>query len=252
MFEGDFSQGDRPGSVKIEIKPVNPNPAGTAAEDDMDDEELEQHKEENWPRSGRDSRQPLQPLMDPEVVKEFLLGEYCLYGGTGWWKYEFCYGKKVDQYHEERNGKKTVINLGAFDEAAHLKWLEANPGKRPKPAAARKHVSHFYSGGDVCDITKKPRSVEVKLKCKKSDSPSTVSLYLLEPKTCEYILGVESPLVCDILHKADDSTGLVEINRESFGDAQEEEEEEAMDEQEKSFLFNADSPMDDDDDAFDG
>ena len=58
--------------------------------------------------------------------------------------------------------------------------------------------------------------------------------------------------MCDILHKADDSTGLVEINRESFGDAQEEEEEEAMDEQEKSFLFNADSPMDDDDDAFDG
>ena len=31
----------------------------------------------------------------------------------------------------------------------------------------------------------KPRMVEVKLKCKKSDSPSVVTLYLLEPKTCE-------------------------------------------------------------------
>ena len=30
-----------------------------------------------------------------QVVKEFLKGEYCLYGGSGWWKYEFCYGKKV-------------------------------------------------------------------------------------------------------------------------------------------------------------
>ena len=30
-----------------------------------------------------------------------------------------------------------------------------------------------------------PRHVEVKLKCKKSDSPSAVSIYLLEPKTCE-------------------------------------------------------------------
>jgi hypothetical protein len=38
-------------------------------------------------------REPFKPLMDPEVVKEFLLGEYCLHGGTGWWKYEFCYGK---------------------------------------------------------------------------------------------------------------------------------------------------------------
>ncbi len=31
----------------------------------------------------------------------------------------------------------------------------------------------------------KPRTVEVKLKCKKAESPSTVSLYLLEPRTCE-------------------------------------------------------------------
>ena len=31
----------------------------------------------------------------------------------------------------------------------------------------------------------KHRQVEVKLKCKPSDSPSAVSLYLLEPKTCE-------------------------------------------------------------------
>ena len=40
----------------------------------------------------------------------------------------------------------------------------------------------------------KPRHVEVKLKCKKSESASAVSIYLLEPKTCEYVLGVESPL----------------------------------------------------------
>lgn len=33
--------------------------------------------------------------MDPEVVKAFLLGDYCLHGGTGWWKYEFCYGKSA-------------------------------------------------------------------------------------------------------------------------------------------------------------
>ena len=36
--------------------------------------------------------------MPAQVVKEFLRGEYCLYGGSGWWKYEFCYGKKVTEY----------------------------------------------------------------------------------------------------------------------------------------------------------
>lgn len=69
-------------------------------------------------------------------------------------------------------------------------------------------MSIFYSGGDVCDLTGLPRQIEVKMKCKKADSPSTVSLYLLEPKVCEYVLGVESPLVCDLLEHADDQTGL--------------------------------------------
>ena len=66
-------------------------------------------------------------------------------------------------------------------------------------------------------ISEKPRQVEVKLKCKRSDSPSTVSLYLLEPRTCEYVLGIESPLVCDIIHLADDD-GLMDFGVEVFED----------------------------------
>lgn len=84
--------------------------------------------------------------------------------------------------------------------------------------ASRKHVSHFYSNGDICDVTQKPRQLEVKLKCKRSDSPSTVSLYLLEPRTCEYVLGIESPLVCDIIHLADND-GLMDFGRDDFDDA---------------------------------
>ena len=41
----------------------------------------------------RPERPPFKPLTDPVVVKEFLMGRHCLYGGAGWWKYEFCYGK---------------------------------------------------------------------------------------------------------------------------------------------------------------
>ena len=67
----------------------------------------------------------------------------------------------------------------------------------------------------LCKISEKPRQVEVKLKCKRSDSPSTVSLYLLEPRTCEYVLGIESPLVCDIIHLADDD-GLMDFGVDIF------------------------------------
>ena len=88
---------------------------------------------------------------------------------------------QVDQYHEESGSRKTVINLGAFVEADHLEWLEDHPTKRPKPRDQRKQVEHrfelnvtvvlqvsiFYSGGDMCDLTGKPRQIEVEMKCKR-------------------------------------------------------------------------------------
>ena len=188
--------------VKIEIRPVSHSSGNQAQDKDLDKDELDslkdldsvkdtikRIKESQWKTS---NKQPFKPLMDPEVVKQFLKGDYCLYGGTGWWKYEFCYGKKVDQYHEEGGGKRTVINLGVFSEEAHLAWLEKHPAKKPKEVEARKQVSVFYSAGDICDLTGKPRQIEVKLKCKTADSPSTVTLYLLEPKVLYFELLFES------------------------------------------------------------
>ncbi|XP_071536439.1 endoplasmic reticulum lectin 1-like isoform X2 [Panulirus ornatus] len=80
--------------------------------------------------------------------------------------------------------------------------LHGNPEKVYKPG--KRHVSHFYSKGTTCDLTGKPRQVEVKLKCKESNSPSSVTLYLLEPETCEYTLGVETSIICPLLQHADD------------------------------------------------
>lgn len=94
--------------------------------------------------------------------------------------------------------------LGYFNEDIHKKWLTENPQKRPKPVQSRTHLTHFYQGGSLCDKTGEKRQTEVKLKClENSPSSSKVSLYLMEPQTCQYILGVESPLICDILSKAD-------------------------------------------------
>ena len=137
-------------------------------------------------------------------------GKSCLHGGSGWWKYEFCYGKTVGQYHIEKDGSKTSINLGRFDKEKHLDWIENNPQKRPKPLSQRKQLSHFYSEGTICDKTGKPRQTVVKLKClENSNNIGAVSLYLLEPKHCEYVLVVESPLICEILALADEN-GLVD------------------------------------------
>ena len=148
--------------------------------------------------------------IDTSPVESFLAGKNCLNGGTGWWKYKFCYGKSVEQYHIEKDGSKTSINLGKFNKAKHLEWLASHPQKRPKPKGQRTQLSHLYSDGSICDKTGKSRQTEVKLKCLENTSNvNAVSLYLLEPRYCEYILGVESPLICDILARADEN-GLVE------------------------------------------
>lgn len=34
-------------------------------------------------------------------------------------------------------------------------------------------------------------------------SPSSMAVYLLEPHTCEYVLGVETSIVCPLLQHAD-------------------------------------------------
>ncbi|XP_012271255.1 endoplasmic reticulum lectin 1 isoform X2 [Orussus abietinus] len=173
--------------------------------------------------------------VDITPVQNFLSGKNCLYGGNGWWKYEFCYGRFVAQYHVERDGSKTVVNLGRFNLKKHLEWIEAHPKKRPKSLAQRKQLSHFYSGGSECDKTGKLRQTEVKLKCvePQTTSPASVSLFLLEPKTCEYILGVESPLICDILEFADDNGLLSDQTSWSYIDWKaylQEEEENDLDE----------------------
>lgn len=140
-------------------------------------------------------------------VQNFLSGKNCLHGGNGWWKYEFCYGRSVVQYHIEKDGTKTIVNLGRFDRRKHLEWIATHPFKKPGPREGRKHLSHFYSDGSMCNKTGRLRQTEVKLKCVENHmgSPFSVSLLLLEPRTCRYVLRVDSPLICDILEYADEN-----------------------------------------------
>ena len=96
----------------------------------------------------------------------------------------------MDQYHEEAGGKgprsKTVINLGHFHLADHLAGLEVYSNKRPKEAEARRQVSVFYSGGNMCDLTTgepwQNWQMEVKLKCKAAESLCP-SHYLIEQRS---------------------------------------------------------------------
>nr|DBA27147.1 TPA: hypothetical protein GDO54_011322 [Pyxicephalus adspersus] len=153
-------------------------------------------------------------LTDEQLIKEFLSGSYCFHGGVGWWKYEFCYGKYVHQYHEDKDSGRTTLVVGVWKEEQHLEWAKKNAARLFHPPGdgvqTVRMVSHYYGGGDICDFTNKPRQVIVKLKCKESESPHAVTVYMLEPQTCQYVLGVESPVICKILDTADEN-GLLSV-----------------------------------------
>uniref|UniRef100_UPI00358DF497 endoplasmic reticulum lectin 1 isoform X1 n=1 Tax=Myxine glutinosa TaxID=7769 RepID=UPI00358DF497 len=153
-------------------------------------------------------------LTDQQLVRAFLDGSHCVRGGVGWWKHEFCYGRHVHQFHEEKDGFKNVIAVGTWNLEQHKEWVQKNNPRtvlhRPDGSTKIRSVSHFYGNGDACDLTGSARKVVVKLKCKESVSPHAVTIYMFEPEPCRYILVVESSLLCSILDTSDEN-GLLSL-----------------------------------------
>ncbi|KAK6055408.1 glucosidase II beta subunit-like protein [Cooperia oncophora] len=152
-------------------------------------------------------------LIVEDTVNRILSGRECIYGGEGWWRYEFCYGKTVLQYHQEPNGERTEILLGTFDEKVHKAWVDEDKTHRsPKKYNNQvTQISHLYVKGDICHELNAHRNVEVRLRCKTADHSSlAISIALAEPNMCQYILTLESERFCEPLQYADEY-GLIAL-----------------------------------------
>lgn len=181
------------------IKELDPNP-------EPDVSQPATQKPQSEPTQAAMPTRP--PPSNNLIQKEFFEGSFCIEGGAGWWKHKFCYGKHVMQFHIDTIRRDFIV-LGEWNEEAHLRWINANSWKRPRPVNTRKFISQLYSDGDVCEITGKRRSVEVKLRCiSNPEHPNSVAIFLSEPRTCEYLLVVESPILCELIAQADDN-GLI-------------------------------------------
>lgn len=59
--------------------------------------------------------------------------------------------------------------------------------------------------------------MQVRYKCVKGrKNEESVALYLLEPKTCKYILTIESPLLCELINGPMDEYGIFSIKPRSY------------------------------------
>ncbi|XP_045467077.1 endoplasmic reticulum lectin 1-like [Harmonia axyridis] len=147
--------------------------------------------------------------VDNLEVGDFLSGKNCISGGTGNWRFEFCYGRYINQYTYGILGIRTTICLGKFNLNKHLEWIRSRPYKRPKPLGYRTYITQFYTDGSVSNITGRPRQTEVKLKCiENTTHKDALVMYLHEINFGKYLLGIESPILCQVVPKADED-GLV-------------------------------------------
>lgn len=140
--------------------------------------------------------------IDTSFIESFLKGDMCLRGGSGWWQHEVCFKQYVKQMHFESNKAKVEVLLGSWDEAAHREWF-SQAGKKKR---SQNHVTHMYTGGDICDITHTARTCQVRFKCIQAgvSKGGGISLYLEEPTPCTYSLTVEGNFVCPLLLTADE------------------------------------------------
>jgi hypothetical protein len=110
--------------------------------------------------------------------------ENCFYMNNGWWTYEFCYKKHIKQFHQTQEGlTETVYFLGQYDKKNDL----INTVKDG-------HYSEYYNQGTPCDLTKKPRTSEIRYICSNTNA-RIVSI--MEPTVCSYVVIIETPLLCN-------------------------------------------------------
>ncbi|ORX65398.1 hypothetical protein BCR32DRAFT_297727 [Anaeromyces robustus] len=122
----------------------------------------------------------------------------CLYHTSGWWSYEFCYGKSIRQYHIATKNEPARFNsnyiLGKYN-----KYLELSSGKTEETKElvriapnGKNYLSQKFIDGTKCDKTNIPRTTEIQYYCGLDES----IIYVKEVSTCTYEVAISTTRLC--------------------------------------------------------
>jgi len=138
-----------------------------------------------------------QPDTEPDALLAPLEGS-CLQRITGWWTYEYCYNKHIRQFHMEDSKVVNEFYLGSQKidkEEPSRPFGDEQQQQQPLDGQLDdKYFSHFFDEGTPCDLTGIPRTTEVRYFC--ANMESTIISGISEHSTCNYVLMVASPLLC--------------------------------------------------------
>ncbi|EFO23410.2 hypothetical protein LOAG_05072 [Loa loa] len=128
-----------------------------------------------------------------DVIAASFYVQNCIRKNTGWWTYELCYNKHVQQFRLE--GSKIVgkvIYLGHYKNNSDINLSKHKSEELP-------YFEQIYDDGTVCDVTDKSRLTRVWYMC--DDTLSTSEAYIAdvdEPSSCEYIIKVKTGSLCKL------------------------------------------------------
>jgi len=116
----------------------------------------------------------------------------CLYHVQGWFTYEFCFNSHARQFHKksspEDESMELDYSLGKFSNALDSLTLKTG-------ADGRRYLATTWQGGTNCDLTGKPRSIQIQFHCPVLAHVDYISL-VQETSTCSYLMIVNTQKLC--------------------------------------------------------
>uniref|UniRef100_A0A0R3RGP1 PRKCSH domain-containing protein n=1 Tax=Elaeophora elaphi TaxID=1147741 RepID=A0A0R3RGP1_9BILA len=144
-------------------------------------------------KTSGESKSNLTVNLISDVIAASFYVQNCIRKNTGWWTYELCYNKHVQQFSLE--GSKIVgkiISLGYYKNNSDINLSKHKSEGLP-------YFEQIYDDGTVCDVTDKSRFARVWYMC--DDMLSTSEAYIAdvdEPSSCEYIIKVKTGSLCKL------------------------------------------------------
>jgi len=163
--------------------------------------------------------QDLSPAVRAEVASVILsqaFSKKCYLRLSGWWVYEFCYGRYVRQFHnDETKGVTAEYHLGYHEEhptaegdTKHIQGTSPTPP--PAAVGAGNSVMQFgkdatgpyyavtYLNGTKCDVSGEGRTTEVRFYCSASFPYANNYFTIDEPRSCHYVVSFFTNFVCEL------------------------------------------------------